>query len=155
MITEIKKNTHLLIAGCTAVIVILSVISSNVSIQYILGIIVPQTPVYDEKFVPAVTKIASLVPKNETLVVSGSGGIISFFTDFPVKTPRSVTSQESLVQWMSKHGFKYLVVTPTNSPNLKPLFSKQGLMNLEENFQKIIGFKTEFNEVHLFKRNLQ
>ena len=53
---------------------------------------------------------------------------------------------------MSKHNFNYLVVTPTNAPNLKPLFSKQGLESLEENFQKIIGFKTEFNEVHLFKR---
>lgn len=152
MITEFKKNTRWLVAGCTIVIIFLSIINSNVSIQYILGIIKPQTPVYDEKFVPAISKIASLIPKNETLVVSGSGGIITFFTDFPVKTPRSIASQESLVQWMSKHNFNYLVVTPTNSPNLKPLFSKQGLMNLEENFQKIIGFKTEFNEVHLFKR---
>ena len=154
MITEFKKNANWLVAGCIIVIIIISTISSNVSIQYILGIIEPQTPVYDEKFVPVLTKIASLIPKNETLVVSGSGGIITFFTDFPVKTPRNITTQESLVQWMSKHNFNYLVVTPTNAPNLKLLFGKQGLMNLEENFQKIIGLKTEFSEIHLFKRNV-
>lgn len=155
MITKLEKNAGRLIAGCTIVILIFSTFNSNQSIQYDLGIIEPQTPVYDEKFVPAITKIASLIPKNETLVASGSGGIITLFTDFPVKTPRNITSQESLVEWMSKHKFNYLVVTPTNAPTLKPLFSKQGLMNLEQNFQKIIGFKTEFNEVHLFKRNLQ
>ena len=154
MITEFKKNANWLVAGCAIVIIIISTVSSNVSIEYILGIIEPQTPVYDEKFIPALTKIASLIPKNETLVVSGSGGIITFFTDFPVKTPRNITTQESLVQWMSKHNFNYLVATPTNAPNLKPLFGKQGLMNLEENFQKIIGLKTEFNEIHLFKRNV-
>ena len=97
MITEFKKNANWLVAGCIIVIIIISTISSNVSIQYILGIIEPQTPVYDEKFVPVLTKIASLIPKNETLVVSGNGGIITFFTDFPVKTPRNITTQESLV----------------------------------------------------------
>jgi hypothetical protein len=145
-------NVPWIVAGSIIIIIVLSIISSNVSIQFILGIIEPQTPVYDDKFVPAVTKIASLIPKNETLVVSGSGGIITFFTDFPVKTPRNIISQELLVQWMSKHNFNYLVVTPTNAPTLKTLFNKQGLESLEQDFQKIIGFKTEFNEVHLYKR---
>jgi hypothetical protein len=145
-------NVHWIVAGSIIIIIVLSVISSNVSIQFILGIIEPQTPVYDDKFVAAVNKIASLIPKNETLVVSGSGGIITFFTDFPVKTPRNIISQESLVKWMSKHNFNYLVVTPTNAPTLKTLFNKQGLESLEQDFQKIIGFKTEFNEVHLYKR---
>ena len=82
------------------VIIIVSIIGSNVSIRYTLGIIEPQTAVYDEKFVPALNKVASLIPKNETLVASGSGGIITFLTDFPVKTPRNVTSLESCVKWI-------------------------------------------------------
>ena len=152
MITGLCKNAQWFVGMAVIVIIIVSIIGSNVSIRYTLGIIEPQSAVYDEKFVPALNKVASLIPKNETLVASGSGGIITFLTDFPVKTPRNVTSLESLVQWMSKHNFSYLVVTPTNEPKLKPIFSKQGLERLEENFQKIIGFKTEFNEINLFKR---
>lgn len=142
-----------LVAGPIIVIIILDVIGSNLSIRYILGTlnIEPQAQVYDEKFVPAITKIESLIPKNETLVASGSSGIITYFTDFHVETPRNITSQESLVQWMSKHDFNYLVVTRTKYPTLRALFNEQ---ELEENFQKIIGFKTEFDEVHLFKRIL-
>jgi hypothetical protein len=144
-------NARWLVAGSIIVTIILSIISSNVSIQYILGIIEPQTAPYDDKFVPAMTEIASLIPRNETLVVSGSGGVITFFTDLPVKTPRNITSQESLVEWMSKHNFNFLLVTRTKYPTLKALFNKEGLESTEH-FQKIIGFKTKFDEVHLFKR---
>jgi hypothetical protein len=151
MITGFKNKANWLVGGAVIVIIIVSIISSNVSVQYLMGIIEPQTPIYDEKFIPVLNKVASLIPKNETLVVSGSGGIITFFTDFPVKTPRNVTSLESLVQWMSKHDYSYLVVTPTNEPKLKSIFSKKGAERLEENFQKIIGFKTEFNEINLYK----
>lgn len=143
-----------LVAAPIIIIIILTVISSNLSIRYIFGILrfEPQSQVNDEKFVPAITKIASHIPKNETLVASGSSGIITFFTDFPVKTPRNITSQESLVEWMSKHNFKYLVLTRTNSPTLNALFNKH---DLEENFREIIGFKTEFDEIHLYKRTVQ
>ena len=144
-------NARWLVAGSILATIILSIISSNVSIQYLLGIIEPQTAPYDDKFVPAMTKIASLIPRNETLVVSGSGGVITFFTDLPVKTPRNITSQESLLDWMSKYNFNYLVVTRTKYPTLKTLFDKQRLES-NENLQKIIGFKTKFDEVHLFKR---
>jgi hypothetical protein len=149
----IRMYAHWLVAGPIIAIIILGVISSNLSIRYILGnlSIEPQAQVYDEKFVPAVTKIASLIPKNETLVASGSSGIITFFTDFHVETPRNITTQESLVEWMSKHNFNFLVVTRTKYPTLKSLFNEQ---ELEEHFQRIIGFKTEFDEVHLFKRIL-
>lgn len=151
LITQFKMNAHWLVAGPLIVIIILSVLSSNLSIRYILGTlsIEPQTQVYDEKLIPAVTKMASLIPKNETLVASGSSGIITFFTDIPIKTPRNITSQESLVEWMSKHNFNYLVVTRTKYPTLKELFNKEGL---EENFREILGFKTEFDEIHLYKR---
>jgi hypothetical protein len=154
LITQFKMNAHWLVAGPLIVIIILSVLSSNLSIRYILGTlsIEPQTQVYDEKLIPAVTKMASLIPKNETMVASASSGIITFFTDIPVKTPQvssNITSQELLVEWMSKHNFNYLVVTRTNSPTLKELFNKEGL---EENFREILGFKTEFDEIHLYKR---
>jgi hypothetical protein len=155
MFTEHHRNVQWFVGLAVIVTIIISIISSNVSIRYILGIIEPETAVYDEKFISALNKVANRIPENETLVVSGSGGIITFFTDFPVKTPRNITSLESLVQWMSKHDFNYLVVTPTNEPKLKPLFSKQGLEHLEEYFHKIIGYKTEFNEINLFKRIME
>lgn len=136
MIVDLRRNTPWLVGVAIIAVIILSIISSNVSIQYILGIIEPQTAVYDDKFIPSITKIANLIPKNETLVVSGSGGIITFFTDFPVKTPRNVTSLESLVQWMSKHNFNYLVVTPNKRTNFETNIQQTGAKTLGCEFPK-------------------
>ena len=99
------------LAGTIILVVIVSVISSNISVQYILGTINPKTPVYDKLFVPAIIQISSFIPENETIVSSGSAGIIKYFTGHMVKTPRYVDSQESLVKYMSKNNFTYLIVT--------------------------------------------
>ena len=68
VITGLCKNTQWFVGMAVIVIIIVSIIGSNVSIRYTLGIIEPQTAVYDEKFIPALNKVASLIPKNETLV---------------------------------------------------------------------------------------
>jgi hypothetical protein len=141
------------IAGIIILLVIVNVISSNVSIQYILGIIKPKTPVYDRSFIPAIIQISNSIPKNETIVTSGSAGIIKYFTGHAVKTPRYIDSQESLVKYMSKNNFTYLVVTPTNAPTLKKIFGeKDYAKSFESDFQKITAFKTQYGEIHLFKR---
>jgi hypothetical protein len=86
-------------------------------------------------------------------VSSGSAGIIKYFTGHMVKTPRYVDSQESLVKYMSKNNFTYLIITPTNAPNLKNIFGeKDYVKNLESDFQKITALKTQYGEIHLFKR---
>jgi predicted SnoaL-like aldol condensation-catalyzing enzyme len=146
------------LAGVIILVVIVNVISSNVSVQYILGTINPKTPVYDKSvydklIVPAIIQVLSSIPENETIVSSGSAGIIKYFTGHMVKTPRYVDSQESLVKYMSKNNFTYLIVTSTNAPTLKKIFDeKDYIKNFESDFQKITAFKTQFDEIRLFKR---
>ena len=141
------------LAGTIILVFIVSVISSNVSVRYILGTINPNTPVYDKFFVPAIIQISSSIPENETIVSSGSAGIIKYFAGHMVKTPRYVESQESLIKYMSKNNFTYLIVTSTNAPTLKKIFDeKDYIKNFESDFQKISALKTQYDEIRLFKR---
>jgi hypothetical protein len=59
---EVYKRIGYWLAGIIVLVVIVNVISSNVSIQYILGTINPKTPVYDKFFVPAIIQISSSIP---------------------------------------------------------------------------------------------
>jgi hypothetical protein len=141
------------LAGTIILVVIVNVLSSNISVQYVLGTINPRTPVYDKFFVPAIIRITSSIPENETIVSSGSAGIIKYFTGHMVKTPRYVDSQESLLKYMSKNNFTYLIVTSTNAPSLKKIFDeKDYIKDFESDFQKISVLETQYDEIHLFKR---
>jgi hypothetical protein len=59
---EVYKRIGYWLAGIIILVIIVNVISSNVSIQYILGTINPKTPVYDKFFVPAIIQISSSIP---------------------------------------------------------------------------------------------
>jgi hypothetical protein len=59
---EVYKRIGYWLAGIIVLVVIVNVISSNVSIQYILGTINPKTPVYDKFLVPAIIQISSSIP---------------------------------------------------------------------------------------------
>jgi hypothetical protein len=115
------------------------------------------TNVYDDSFIQAVSNISNFVPRNETLVVTASSAVIKYFSGHPTKIPWKVNSYPSLVQYMSKNNFTYIVVpkirgTGSSVETLKPLFTTNGLQDLKKDFQKIGDFKTQYSRIFLYKK---
>jgi hypothetical protein len=76
-----------------------------------------------------------------------------------VKVPwrGKVTSEKTLVTWMSDLGYKYLVVVYTHGrgtsiAELKPIFSNKGLRALTPDFQKLGETRTESAKLLLYKK---
>ena len=159
-IYNLKKIQYWLAGGAT-VIIIFGVIYLHVlthkQLPYFVGSFSSRVNLYDETFASAVSNISSLVPKNETLVVTSSSGVIKYFTGHPVKIPWRVNSQERLVQYMIDNNFTYLVVpvirgNGSSVETLKPLFTEEGLRRLTFDFQRLAEFETQFSRIYLFKK---
>jgi hypothetical protein len=155
------KKVHYWLGGGAIVIVIFGVIYLHVlthkQIPYFVGPFSSRVNMYDETFASAVSNISNFVPKNETLVVTSSSGVIKYFTGHPVKIPWKVDSQERLVQHMTNNNLTYLVVAEirgngSSVETLKPLFTGEGLRRLTFDFQKIAEFETQFSKIHLYKK---
>ena len=147
------------LAGITIALVIVDVIYSHIQIQIPGFFEKPHVNIYDASFVSAVSNITKFVPKNETLVVSGSTGVIKYFTGNPLKIPTccNVNSKESLISYMSKRHFTYLVIAKVRTgvgsvPALKSLFgTAEGLRSMNYDFQNISDTKTENGRIILYK----
>ena len=159
-IYNIKKVQYCL-AGSAAVVVIFGVLYLHVlthkQLPHFFGPFSSRVNMYDETFASAISNISNLVPKNETLVVTSSSGVIKYFTGHPVKVPWKINSQERLVQYMTNNNFTYLVVpvirgNGSSVENLKPLFTEEGLGRLTFDFQKQAEFETQFSRVYLYKK---
>ena len=159
-IDNLNKIQYWLAGGAT-VIIIFGVIYLHVlthkQIPYFLGSFSSRVNLYDETFASAVRNISNFVPKNETLVVTSSSGVIKYFTGHPVKIPWRVNSQERLVQYMTDNNFTYLVVpvirgNGSSVETLKPLFTEEGLRRLTFDFQRLAEFETQFSKIYLYKK---
>ena len=159
-IYNLKKIQYWLAGGAT-VIIIFGVIYLHVlthkQLPYFVGSFSSRVNMYDETFASAVSNISSFVPKNETLVVTSSSGVIKYFTGHPVKIPWRVNSQERLVQYMTDNNFTYLVVpvirgNGSSVETLKPLFTEEGLRRLTFDFQRLAEFETQFSRIYLYKK---
>lgn len=149
------------LAGGATVIIIFGVIYLHVlthkQLPYFIGSFSSRVNLYDETFASAVRNISNFVPKNETLVVTSSSGVIKYFTGHPVKIPWKVNSQERLVQYMTDNNFTYLVVpvirgNGSSVETLKPLFTEEGLRRLTFDFQRLAEFETQFSRIYLYKK---
>jgi hypothetical protein len=113
----------------------------------------------DQSLIQAVENISNFVPNNETLVVSTESiaPLIEYFSGHPVEVPYTVDSRQSLVDYMSQYNFTYIVVpiilgSSSSVEKLKPIFSVEGLKKLNEDFQKIEDFKTNYSKIYLYER---
>jgi hypothetical protein len=109
---------------------------------------------YNKKFVPAMTNISRLVPKNESIVSSAHYGNIIYFVDHKLLIPHAVSSERSLVSYMIPKNLTYLLVNENQSTvrKLAPLFSHDGLKNLDRYFQKLAEYSTDSNsKFHLYR----
>jgi hypothetical protein len=159
-IYNLKKIQYWLAGGATMIIifgVIYLHVLTHKQLPYFVGSFSSRVNLYDETFASAVRNISNFVPKNETLVVTSSSGVIKYFTGHPVKIPWRVNSQERLVQYMTDNNFTYLVVpvirgNGSSVETLKPLFTEEGLRRLTFDFQRLAEFETEFSRIYLYKK---
>ena len=159
-IYNLKKAQYWLAGGATMLVifgVIYLHILTHKQIPYFLGPFSSRVNMYDETFASAVSNISNFVPKNETLVVTSSSGVIKYFTGHPDKIPWRENSQERLVQYMTDNNFTYIVVPEirgngSSVETLKPLFTDEGLRRLTFDFQKLAEFETEFSRIYIYKK---
>jgi hypothetical protein len=105
--------------------------------------------VYDDSFTQAVSNISNFVPRNETLIVTTRSAVpvIKYFTGHPTtRIPSNVTSYESLVQYMSKNDFSYLVIPKISRSQV------ESKIELKNDFIKIGDFKTKYSKIFLYKK---
>jgi hypothetical protein len=108
---------------------------------------------FDESHIMAIKDISSLVPENETIIVSDNAPIFEYFSNHHAKAPRNINSEKSLFDYMIGKGYKYLIVYEGLSQEeaLSDLFSSEGLKELNNDFNSIANFSTHYNELHLYK----
>ena len=67
--------------------------------------------------------------------------------------PRPAYSEKTLVEFMSRNNYKYLVVFDGSSSveTLKPLFSSKGLSELNPEFKELNYYNTSDSKIHFYK----
>ena len=110
--------------------------------------------VFDDSSVLVLNNVSRLVPENETIVVSDHGPVSEYFTKRNVQIPRGVYSEDSLFDYMKKNDYKYLLVYQGASDvvDLAPLFSANGLEELNKDFNIVSNYNTEFSSIYLYMR---
>ena len=109
---------------------------------------------YNETFISAMTNISRLVPKNESIVSSTHDGNMVFYITHKLLIPHGVSSETSLLNYMVRSNLTYLLVNENKSATtqLDPLFSRDGLKNLDNHFQKLAEYKTDSDSrFHLYR----
>ncbi len=131
-------------------IVIFSIIGLAGQIQYVAS---PRSVIHDKSFIAVMNGLPELVPEDSTIVVSTNGPYVTYFARRAARVPFGVSSRQSLVDYMVKHHYEYLLVFEGGSQveALKSLFSSKGLENLDHDFQQIRSFQTDFSKIHLYK----
>ena len=109
---------------------------------------------YNETFISAMTNISRLVPKNESIVSSAHDGNMVFYITQKLLIPYSVSSEGSLLNYMVRSNLTYLLVNENKSAltQFTPLFSRDGLKNLDNYFQKLAEYNTDsYSRFHLYR----
>ena len=109
---------------------------------------------YNESFISAMTNISRLVPKNQSIVSSAHDGNMIFYITHKLLIPYSVSSERSLLNYMVRSNLTYLLVNENQSAatQLAPLFSRDGLKNLDNYFQKLAEYNTDsHSRFHLYR----
>jgi hypothetical protein len=158
IIAKLKKIQYW-IAGAAIAMVLVGAVYGHAQSKNYLGAFGDTANINDDLYIQAVKNLTKSVPKNETLVVTANSAVIKYFSDHPVKVPwrGKVTSEKTLVTWMSNLGYKYLVVVYTHGrgtsiAELKPIFSNKGLRALSADFQKLGETRTESAKLLLYKK---
>jgi hypothetical protein len=158
IIAKLKKIQYW-IAGAAIAMVLVGAVYAHAQSKIHLGAFGDTANINDDLYIQAVKNLTKSVPKNETLVVTANSAIIKYFSDHSVKVPwrGKVTSEKTLVTWMSNLGYKYLVVVYTHGrgtsiAELKPIFSNKGLRALNADFQKLGETRTESAKLLLYKK---
>jgi len=158
IIAKLKKIQYW-IAGAAIAMVLVGAVYAHAQSKNYLGAFGDTANINDDLYIQAVKNLTKSVPKNETLVVTANSAVIKYFSDHPVKVPwrGKVTSEKTLVTWMSNLGYKYLVVVYTHGrgtsiAELKPIFSNKGLRALSADFQKLGETRTESAKLLLYKK---
>jgi hypothetical protein len=109
---------------------------------------------YNKKFIPSMTNLSRLVPKNESIVSSAYYGNMIYFVAHKLLIPYSVSSEISLVSYMVHKNLTYLLVYENHSTvkELNRLFNHEGLKNLDNDFQKLAEYTTDSDSrFHLYR----
>jgi len=158
IVAKLKKIQYW-VAGAAIAMVLVGAVYTHAQSKNVLGAFGDTANINDDLYIQAVKNLTKSVPKNETLVVTANSAVIKYFSDHPVKVPwrGKVTSEKTLVTWMSNIGYKYLVVVYTHGrgtsiAELKPIFSNKGLRALNADFQKLGETRTESAKLLLYKK---
>jgi len=109
---------------------------------------------YNKKFIPAMTNLSRLVPKNESIVSSAHYGDMIYFVPHQLIIPHSAFSEKSLLSYMVHKNLTYLLVYENHSTvkELNRLFNHEGLKNLDNDFQKLAEYTTDSDSrFHLYR----
>lgn len=109
---------------------------------------------YNKKFIPTMTNLSKLVPKNESIVSSAYYGDMIYFVPNQLIIPHSAFSEKSLVSSMVRKNVTYLLVYENHSTvkQLSQLFNHEGLKNLDDDFQKLAEYTTDsHSRFHLYR----
>jgi hypothetical protein len=108
-----------------------------------------------DKSLPQTLKVAAQesIPRNETVVISTNMPHFIYFTGYNATVPWGVDSQKSLVNYMHKGKFNYLVVFENNTsePKLKSVFSSKGLKSLNSDFAELSVHRSDLSVVHVYR----
>ena len=77
-----------------------------------------------------------------------------FYISHKLLIPYSVSSERSLLNYMVRSNLTYLLVNENQSAatQLAPLFSRGGLKNLDNYFQKLAEYNTDsYSRFHLYR----
>ena len=158
IVAKLKKIQYW-VAGAAIAMVLVGAVYTHAQSKNVIGAFGDTANINDDLYIQAVKNLTKSVPKNETLVVTANSAVIKYFSDHPVKVPwrGKVTSEKTLVTWMSNIGYKYLVVVYTHGrgtsiAELKPIFSNKGLRALNADFQKLGETRTESAKLFLYKK---
>jgi hypothetical protein len=150
----VLPNSKILRLAFSGVAIILLIITVILSISQGTQVGGKNPIIFDKKIIPALQNISKIVPKDERIITPSFTPIVMYFTVRDVSTPYAVPSYVSLLNFMNNKSFSYLLVFENRSeiPALKQVFNKEYLPNLSKNFQEIANYTTEFDKLHLYKR---
>lgn len=108
--------------------------------------------VFDSKFIHTMNNISKDIDGN--VETSAFSPHVAYFVSqsYRVESPYGIKSEKELVKIMKKGNFTYLLVFKNFSDieELKWLFSNK-IGDLDEDFQKINNYSTNFYQIYLYK----
>ena len=143
-------NLQKVLIGLSVLLIVVSMVSF---LQHIPQVASPRSTMYDKSFIGAMNQLSKSIPQNSVLITSAEATPISYFTDRVAKAPWGASSKESLVDYMERGNYDYLVVLDGKSSvsELKYLFSSEGLKSLDEDFQLIATYCSDFSKIRLYQ----